>query len=208
MARTSAKSDSGNIDGIDNGPIELSGESGESTNDAGFIDPATIEYGDDYERDASGNLVIGTSGKPRRKRGRKSGGSNGASAGIAAKSSAGNRQTVNAGIETLSQTLLIFHLGIAKLTELKHWELEKKEADTLAASLANVMEQFDFAPDPRFTAIAGLVTTSAMIYGPRVMLSKMIADENIKRKRQEQASSNVSRFSNGPFDLGNANLGG
>jgi len=213
MARASAKSDSGSGEPVDNGPSEFVAENGDNGNESGnIIDPGSIEYGDDYERDEFGQLVIGTSGKPRRKRGRKSGGnysgSGGGSAG-SAKPSKGNNQALISGIETLSQTLLIVHMGIAKFTECKHFELEKKESDNLAGALVNVMEQFDITPDPKWTAVTGLITTSAMIYGPRIVLYRLEAEDKRKAKRAQKEPLNSGQFDgNNIVDMGGFNLGG
>lgn len=76
---------------------------------------------------------------------------------------------------------MILHMGIAGATKFDTFNLEEKEADALAASLANVLDQFDWTPDPRFTAVAGLVTTSATIYGPRLYLYR----EHLKMQRQQ-----------------------
>src|SRR6476659_4478748 len=136
MAGKRAATHSGNDEPISNGSSEPVAESG---NNDGPIDPATLggaggsvgEYGDEYERDASGNLVYGKSGQPRRKRGRKGGGAN---SGAYSKGGKGNTQTVNRGIETLSQTLMIVHMGIASLAEFKQFEIEKAESDALSHS--------------------------------------------------------------------------
>ena len=80
---------------------------------------------------------------------------------------------------------MILHMGIASATKFDDFAIEKKEADALSASIANVMAQFDWAPDPRFTAIAGLVTTSATIYGPRLYLYR----EHAKAKAQEKKAA-------------------
>lgn len=184
MAGKSTEPDSGsNIE-----PNNIDDKSNEPSGDNGnVIDPASIQYGDEYERDGDGNLVYGASGKPKRKRGRKSGGGTGTgnsgSAGNTKQKRSGNNQNLNDGIDTLSKTLMIFHMGIASLTDFKGFELEKTESDALAYSVANVMEQFDMTPDPRFTAIAGLVTTAATIYGPRIYLYR----EDAKEKRMKKA---------------------
>jgi hypothetical protein len=77
---------------------------------------------------------------------------------------------------------MLLHMGIAGATKFDDFALEKQEADTLSLSIANVMDQFDWTPDPRFTAIAGLVSTSALIYGPRVYLYR----EHLKAKVAEK----------------------
>lgn len=163
---------------IADGPIS----SGNSVADSGgFIDPKSADEAD-YQRDEQGNIKYSErTGKPLRKRGRRGAGGNG-SAVRSSKKSAGNVQA----IETLSQTLLIVHMGIAAIVKYDGFALEKSEADALGVSLANVMEQFDITPDPRFTAVAGLVTTASMIYGPRAYLYREHVKAIKKKQREEQ----------------------
>jgi hypothetical protein len=108
-------------------------------------------------------------------------------------------------------------MGLASYTKFDAMQLAKEESDALAASIVNVMDQFDFAPDPRFTAVAGLVTTAATIYGPRMYLYKEHAKEVAKQKAVDKAAlqpSNVEQFQahSGPIDMGPGgafgNLGG
>lgn len=207
MARKSANADSGNP--IDNGepvsePIGTDGVGGSEP-----IDPATLAGNDDgFERDSDGNIVLGASGKPRKKRGRKPGsGSGGATSGSASKSGSRNNQALAQGIETLSQSLMFVHMGIAAFTDVKQWELKKEESDNLAGSIANVMDQFDMTPDPRFAAIAGLITTAGMIYGPRVYFHREHNAKKRAEKLAEKAPANTAQFTPGA-DLSGFNLGG
>ena len=98
---------------------------------------------------------------------------------------------------------MIFHMGIASATKFDDFAIEKNEADALSHSIANVMAQFDWAPDPRFTAIAGLVTTSATIYGPRLYLYR----EHLKKKTAEKKATENETQANGSY-FGTASLGG
>ena len=93
-------------------------------------------------------------------------------------------------------------MGLANVTKFKGFEIEKSEGDALAAAIANVMDQFDFAPDPRFTAVAGLVTTAATIYGPRIYLYREDAKEN---RRNNPSKATVD---NNVIDMANMNLSG
>lgn len=212
MARKSTNADSGSDNEPVSGPVDDIAGSGELENrteiDGGTIDPGNLAGNDEYERDASGNLVYGASGKPRRKRGRKSGGSGGsggASSGSAVKSNSRNNQALVAGIETLSNSLMFVHMGLAALTDFDKWKLEKKESDALANSIAHVMEQFDMTPDPRFAAVAGLITTAGMIYGPRVYLYR----EAKEIKRRQKAADKIGPSNQGQFnDMTGFNLGG
>lgn len=194
MAGRPRKTDSGTnppIVDIDNEPKPESGNDGEQPS---IIDPATLGgiTDDGFERDEQGNLVIGASGKPRRKRGRKAGGSFGGNNGSGGKTNARNSQNINRGLETLSQTLIIVHMGLASFTKFDQFALEKPESDALAHSIANVMEQFDWTPDPKFTAIAGLVTTGATIYGPRLYLYKEHLKDKAKENKSKQPPDNVT----------------
>jgi hypothetical protein len=84
---------------------------------------------------------------------------------------------------------MIVHMGVASYAQFDGFNIEQKEADALAASIANVMEQFDWTPDPRFAAVAGLVTTSATIYGPRAYLYREHLKEKAKQKAQEKVTA-------------------
>lgn len=200
MAGTSDKSDSGSNNDLvsDNGELEQSG-----SDNNGAIDPVDLGDGN-FERDDAGNVLLKSDGTPRKKRGRKPGTSgsgkpSGQSSNGTGKS---NSQTVKQGLETLSQTLLIVHMGLANLMQFKGMELEKAESDALASSIANVMEQFDFAPDPRFTAIAGLVTTGATIYGPRIYLYREDAKEKRRNNPGKQTvDAKVSNINDFPHNL-------
>lgn len=210
MARTSPKPDNGNI--VDNSddviaPVNVVGKSPDIGSAENPIDPGSLGTADEFERDEFGNVVIGASGKPRRKRGRKSGGSIGGSSASTNKNGARNNQAINQGLETLSQSLLIVHMGIAAFTDFDKFKLEKSEADSLSNSIANVMDQFDMVPDPRFTAVIGLVTCAGMIYGPRVYLYNEYKKSKRREKKTETvaAPDNVSQFRDG---AANYNLGG
>lgn len=206
MARKSASADNGNTNDTDNGTIEPSGDSAGNEN---AIDPTTLAgagVDDGYERDSNGNLVLGASGNPRKKRGRKPGSGSGGGTGGSAKQGSRNTKDLAAGLETLSNSLMFVHMGLAAFTDFDNWKLKKEEADSLSSSIANVMQEFDMAPDPRFAAVAGLITTAGMIYGPRVYLYREHKAEKRKQKRADNAPANQ-----GQFDPGAAtgyNLGG
>lgn len=152
-----------------------------SANDAGtnngFESPENIGAGNDYARDDNGNVIRNKDGSPRKRRGRKRGSNSG-------KGNATNNQAIN----TLSQTLYILHMGIANITKFDDFKLNEKEAETLASATANVADAFDFQPDPRFQAVAGLVSVSAMIYGPRIYLYRKHLAEKDKEKSNEDAN--------------------
>ena len=171
----------GGDDGFSGHPEISSGTTGPAS--TGFIDPESADEAN-YVRDEFGNIKYSEkTGKPIRKRGRRSGGDTQG----ATKSNSKSARNLKA-VDTLSQTLLIVHLGLANITKFDGMNLDKSESDALANSLANVMEQFDYVPDPKFTAVAGLVVTSATIYGPRVYLYREDKKEKAeKRKATKQA---------------------
>lgn len=210
MAGKRIAADSGNPVEPDNGPVVDSGTSAGTESEP--IDPASLAGNDDgFERDSDGNLVLGASGKPRRKRGRKPGSGSGGTIAGSAKPSARNTKDLAAGLETLSQSLMFVHMGLAAFTDFENWKLKKEESDSLANSIANVMNEFDMTPDPRFAAVAGLITTAGMIYGPRVYLYREFKAEKRKQKRAENpaansAPANTQQFN--PGDFSGYNLGG
>ena len=74
------------------------------------------------------------------------------------------------------------------------------------------MAQFDYVPDPKIAAVLGLVTTTGMIYGPRVYLyRKWLAERQAENRARKiavvdeavatAAAAGGAPFS-GPFDLG------
>lgn len=135
----------------------------------GAIDPAGIEAssGDDNGNGGSdsGNESDGIrrnkDGSISKPRGRKAGSGNRASAGA---------NDLKASIDQLSSILVILHAGIAGATNTPELELDKKEGDLLAGAAIPVLDIFDIKPDPRVTAVIGLVMASAQIYGPRIYL--------------------------------------
>lgn len=173
--------DDGDIDG-------QGGETGNISIEGTGSEPRTIDgkpvasidgiAGDDFARDENGNIKRNKDGSPRKRRGRKPG------SGSGGKSGARGNSTVNDGINTLSQTLLILHQGLANFMKFEDMALSEDESKSLAQATVNVMDQFDFAPDPRFTAVAGLVTTASLIYGPRYIVYK-----NMKKNERNKAAN-------------------
>lgn len=139
--------------------------------------------GDNYARDGDGNILRNKDGSPRKKRGRRAGNSNG----NGGKSRAGSNQTLSNSINTLSQTLLIMHQGLANFMKFEDMALSEDESKALAMATVNVMDQFDFVPDPKITAVVGLVTTATTIYGPRIYLYKQHKEKERKERKQEKA---------------------
>lgn len=161
---------------------------------------------DEYERDENGNVLLKANGEPRKKRGRKPGQ---AYAG-APKSKPAKTDTAKAAIATemLAAQFQILNTGIAFMTKFEDYRLEDSEALQMAEAAANVMAQFDYVPDPKIAAVLGLVTTTSMIYGPRVYLhrkhlEKMRAERREKRIADADESATLyTGFPGGPNNMG------
>lgn len=154
--------------------------------DAGSIDPASLANsgdsngtGSDGEFDPEIHVARdkrNADGSYTRKRGRKSGSGNGGSNTTARKA----KGDLSGAVDSLSRTLIIFHMGIASATKAPEMELDKQEADLLANATANVLSEFDIRPDPKVEAIFGLITACGMVYGPRVY--------SIRKRREDESS--------------------
>lgn len=193
--------DDGDLDGH-RGAIEPNaGKTSDDGND-GKIDGKPVTTidgitGDEFARDDNGNVLRNKDGSPTRKRGRKPGSGSGSGRKSNGK---GNHQTVNEAVETLSKTLLIVHAGLANFMKFEDMALEESECTDLSKSIVNVMDQFDFAPDPRYTAIVGLVSTASMIYAPRYILYKNMKKKEEKKPDNKKPPQNQEQFINGsPF---------
>lgn len=81
-------------------------------------------------------------------------------------------------IDALSNILMVSHLGLSGIVP--ELALEKDDADLLANASVPVLEQFDFAPDPRFVAVFGLFAAMGKVYGPKYVLYRL-------RKENERA---------------------
>lgn len=180
-----------------------------SRNDAA-VNPADLV--DDFERDATGAIVYKADGvTPRRKRGRRPGSASPAapapspaSAPKAAKAKAGDRSAM--AVEMLAAQFQILNMGIAFVTKFPDWNLTDSEAKQMASATEKVMEQFDYVPDPKVAAVLGLVTTTGMIYGPRVYLyRKHIATKQTERRQMREAAADQKVATpgyDGPMNLG------
>lgn len=109
----------------------------------------------------------------------------------------------------LAAQFQILNTGIAFLTKFEDFALDDSEAVQMAEATANVMAQFDYVPDPKVAAVLGLVTTTGMIYGPRVYLYQKWRAEKLAAKREaqiaranEQAASPDGPFYQPPMNLG------
>jgi hypothetical protein len=186
---------------------------------AGARDNATVKptalAPDDFERDAAGNVVMQADGvTPRRKRGRKKGQSTGAAT-AAPKSTPAKSDSARAAVATemLAAQFQILNTGIAYLTKFEDFKLDDSEAMDMAKATANVMAQFDYVPDPKVAAVLGLVTTTSMIYGPRLYLYRRhIAAKTLERREAviaaaDERAANGTQFEPGLYPNGPLNTG-
>lgn len=187
--------DDGDIDGQNGFDAGKNGQAATNGND-GTIDGRpvasidNIAGNDGYARDESGNVLRNKDGSPRKKRGRKPG--SGGSGSSNKQSRTGSNKTVNDAVDTLSKTLLIVHAGLANFMKFDEMALDEQESNDLANATVNVLDQFDFEPDPRITAVMGLVTTASMIYGPRYIIYRnMKKKETTKNEESNEPSLSV-----------------
>ena len=124
--------------------------------------------------DGGGDGGTGGGAKPKRKYTRRGAGS-------------GKSKPNSNSVETLSRILAIVHTGLAAASKTPELELSDKESEALGSATANVLAQFDIAPDPRVEAIVGLVTVAGMIYGPRMYLIRERKSEEKKQREQERS---------------------
>lgn len=160
--------DAANTDGGAIDPRTLDGSGGGNSGGSGGsgseqFDPA-IHVSPD-KRNADGSYT--------RKRGRKAG--SGSNRNRSQKAAA----DLGTSIEALSKTLVILHTGIAGITGVPEIAIDASEGDILANASANVLAQFDIAPDPKTQAIIGMIMACGAVYAPRVVVYRM-------RKAQEE----------------------
>lgn len=183
-----------NADNSGDGPVnEISG-----IDDAGTIPVTSLAEiaADEFARDANGDIIRRTDGKPAKKRGRKAGTSPAAATNPkteSRKTATNKNANLAASLDSLSGVLVILHAGIAAATKTPEIELDEDESKQLAKAVSNVMDQFDFAPDPKVTAIVGLVTTAGVIYAPKIVL---IRARNAAEKAERKSSRNPEQLDN------------
>lgn len=66
--------------------------------------------------------------------------------------------------------MLIVHAFCARALEAPELEIDEKEAHSLAAAANNVLEQYDFRPDPKTAAWLNLGFVAGAIYAPRLWI--------------------------------------
>ena len=179
---------------------DLEGQSGATSTENGAIngaetrtgiDPATLTggssgndtTGDDYVRGDDGTILRNKDGSLKRKRGRKAGTSFGSKS-----RQAGNSENLASAIESLSSMIGFVHIGLASVSKCPELILDDSESKALAGATAKVMAEFDVTPDPKITAIVGLLTTAGTIYTPRYLI---IRERRIKEKAERKGSNVV-----------------
>lgn len=75
--------------------------------------------------------------------------------------------------------------------------IDKAESDMLASAAANVLAQFDIAPDPKTQAIIGMITACGVVYGPRIV---MIRARKAQQKKEAKGEAGI--YSPGGQPLG------
>jgi hypothetical protein len=89
------------------------------------------------------------------------------------------------------------HSGIAAMTGTPELELDKAETDMLAQASANVLAQFDIAPDPKTQAIIGLLMACGAVYGPRVVVIRTRKSQERKEEKGEAGIYNANGLAMG-----------
>lgn len=85
----------------------------------------------------------------------------------------------------ISAALVGIHLGIAAMTKHDHWQMDEREADTIAKSIANVARHYPtIAKSQKLVDWAMLIQTVGILYVPRVLHSRGIMKENVEREKQ------------------------
>ncbi len=145
------------------------GDSGRSSGtDSGGFDPA-IHVGRDS---------VNADGSYRRKRGRRPGSSSGS----------GNKRaaTLSASVDALAGVLSVLHAGIAAATKTPELAIDNDDATTLAKATANVLAEFNIAPDPKVAAVIGLVIAAGSVYGPMGF--------NIRERKLREAKEKADQY--------------
>ena len=99
--------------------------------------------------------------------------------------------------------LALAHMGIATVSNTPEMALSESEAKLLATATVPVLEQFDFKPDPRFTAVFGLIVVAGQIYVPRAVLIRMRKAEERARKAKPvypSATAGLTGMENAAFE--------
>lgn len=214
--------------GTDTGPGKPSGAGGGGTGGSGgrnsgdsaksgaknsaAVKPAEL-VGDSatYQTDENGNIIYKADGTPAKKRGRKPGQKNGETVeAVKAKPKNKADNKLATSVDMLAAQFQLLNTGIAFLTKFDDFALEDSEAKSMAIATANVMDQFDYVPDPKIAACMALVTTTSMIYGPRIYLynshRKKLREKRIATKVKIADEKAVSQSTGTFFNSGDFNF--
>lgn len=71
-------------------------------------------------------------------------------------------------------------LGVEELA------LDEKEAEALGEAVKEVADLYEFEPDPKIVAWAGLIGVATSIYAPRVTAYKFRKSEERKKRKPEE----------------------
>lgn len=168
------------------------GNSGQKKNNR-IVSPKEIAGDTDkYQTDKNGNIVLKADGTPALKRGRKAGSTNSETK-TETKKQTSAKKDKSTGTEMLAAQFQILNTGIAFITRFDDFKLEDAEAMQMAEATANVLEQFDYTPDPKIAAVLGLVTTTSMIYGPRVYLYRKDLEKRAAKRKEPKQESEPAR---------------
>jgi len=63
----------------------------------------------------------------------------------------------------------VVHSGVAIQFNAPELSITQEESKMLATASAELMAQFDIAPDPKVAAVVGFVMVAGSIYGPRAL---------------------------------------
>jgi hypothetical protein len=72
----------------------------------------------------------------------------------------------------LQKNLLMAHNILAKMLDDDKWKLTVTESAELAEPVFNVLDQYQFVPDPKTAAWGALIMVLVSVYGSRIMESK------------------------------------
>lgn len=169
------------------GGVSLGSSATTAGNGGGNGDDARDAFGTAFDPAIhSGRDKFNSDGSYSKKRGRRAGGSGPSASGQRSQTRANHSSSIDA-INALSNTLIIVHAGISSVTKVTELQIDKTEGDALAAALANILAEFDIAPDKRTQAIVGGIVTAGTIYGPRFYLY----NERMKAQKKKPATLHV-----------------
>lgn len=78
--------------------------------------------------------------------------------------------------------LVLWHIGLAKVTKCPEFELDSDDADQLGFAVAQFMAAYKLKADPRIEAAVTLFIACGWVYGPKVAMIQMRRSEERKNK--------------------------